>query len=235
MGRVIKLIDNPDSIEAVQYTLLEEMVYTRDGESTTMQKASEIKQQIEKLLSEAKNKAEDIVQKANLEAAEIRDQALEAGYKAAAEEMEEKLAPLSELLNEALQDIASLKNSILARAEHDMVQLTIAMAEKLLCREMKQHPDAIVDIVKQAIKTAENKAEITIRISARDHAVLKQHMSQLIQHIRETGAGEEQAVSIRIVEDSDLTPGGCVVETNTNLIDMSLETRMEALDQLISI
>jgi len=240
MGRIIKLEDNPESIETIDYTPLaqepEPSIHARDEETATVYKVSEMKRQMEELISAAKDEAEGIVQKANAEAAEIKEQASKSGYEAGQEaglrEMKAKIDNISEAFRKGLEDTASIKQNILAQAEDEIVKLTIAIAEKLLCSELKQSPDTIVPIISEAIKAAQSDSSITVRINPDDHATLKQNMGKLMEYLDEATVGEKEAPSIRLIEDRDLTSGGCIVETDTNLIDMSFETRMKSLQQL---
>lgn len=168
-----------------------------------------------------------------LEADVVREKAFQAGYEAgqetAAKEIQDAIdsqRTLHEALKKALEDITSLKDAILDQAEGDILQLVTAIAKKLVCRELRQNPDTIVAVVKEAIKTARTGDEIIIRIHPDDYATLEQHLDELRQSLERAGG---DGVAIRIASSPELTPGGCIVETDTNLIDMSLEMRMESL------
>jgi flagellar biosynthesis/type III secretory pathway protein FliH len=242
MGKIIKVTENPDSVATIEYTPLGEeaalSVSIGREEVVTVRGVSDVKQRIQQLIREAEDKAEEIIREANLEAAEIRDQALKAGYETgqetAVKEVRERIDSISRAFGEGLEGIASLKGSILARAEDDMVRLAIAIAEKLLCRELREHPDTIAIIVKEAIKTAEDKTEIIVKVNPDDYTTLKRYMGQLMEHINGANAGKRQNAPIKIIEDPDMTSGGCIVETETSIVDMSVEARMTAVDQLIS-
>jgi flagellar biosynthesis/type III secretory pathway protein FliH len=233
MGRIIKLEDNPESIETIDYTPLaqepEPSVHARDEETAIVYKVSEMKRQMEELISAARDEAEGIVQQANAEAAEIKEQASKSGYDAGQEaglrEMKAKMDDISEAFRKGLEDIASIKQDILAQAEGEIVKLTIAIAEKLLCSELEQSPDTIVPIIGEAIRAAQSVSAITVRINPDDHATLKQNMGKLMEYLDEARVGEREIPSIQLIEDRDLTPGGCIVETDTNLTRESSQSR----------
>jgi len=234
--RVIKSKDNSYSIKTIEYVPLDVQQIPLSGGPPRTRVAN---QEIDKLISEAKDRAEDIIQKAHLEAVNIKEEALqaghEAGYEAAINEMHKAVDSISMAFKSGLEDIASLKDRILSQAEDDIVQLTIAIARKLVCRELEQHPDTIVAIVKEAVKVATRHAvsvhgkEITIEVHPDDYITLEQYISQLMEHVSSAGTAARHAVPIRIEENSALTPGGCVVMTDTNLIDMSFEARVESI------
>ena len=196
------------------------------------------REQIEALVSEAKYRAEEIIHQARLDADNIRDKAFQSGYEsgqdAAIKEIREAMEPASQLFKNGLEELASLKNDLLRKAEGDIIQLTLSVAKKLACVELKQNPDAIVAVVKEAIKAAKDSArdsEITIRIHPGDRAVLEQYMGELVEHLKNFSFGvtEASAGKLRLEDDPDMTPGGCVVVTDTSIIDMTFESRAESI------
>lgn len=173
-----------------------------------------------------------------LEATRVREKAFQSGYEAGqgaaikeTQDIVDSHLSLHEALKTGLLDMASLKDMILNQAEDDILQLVIAIAKKLVCRELKQHPDTIIDVVEKALKAVKAKEEIIIRIHPDDFLILEQHMGDLKQSLEHIGMDN---VSIRIEEAPELTQGGCIIETDTNLIDMSLEVRMESVFSMLS-
>ncbi len=172
-----------------------------------------------------------------LEITGVKERAFQAGYEAgqgaAIKEMQDTVDSELELhktRRKALEGLASLKDTILSQAEGDIIQLVIEIARKLVCRELKQHPDAIVAVIKKAIKASRIEEEITIKIHPDDYTILEQYMSELKESLGRIGRDN---VSVRIEEAPELAPGGCVIETDTNLVDMSLETRMESVFSML--
>jgi flagellar biosynthesis/type III secretory pathway protein FliH len=235
MSKIIKSKDTPNSecpIEAVEYIPLKEEL----SSFASVEAIAELKQRMER--DERSFALCSMLYALRfLEAAEVREKALQAGYAEAKEEAAKEMQKmvnsqitLHNALEKCLQELASLKDSILDQAEGDIVQLAIAIAKKLVCRELKQHPDTIAAVVREAIKAARSGDEIKIRMHPDDCSTLEQYMGELKQSLEDIGRDN---VSIRIEEAPELTPGGCVVETDINLIDMSLEERMESLFSML--
>ena len=235
MGKVIKPQYSQCAVEAMHYRPFEKArpgIGGAGGSGEVIQERTpETTRKADEIIREAEHRAEDIVQKAHLEATDIRDRASQSGYEEgrseAVEEARAAMDSISNALREALDDLACLKDKILHQAEDDVVHLTTAIAKKLVCRELEQHPDAIVSIVRAALKAARSSSQITIKVSHDDLNVLNQYMSQLMEHISESS-------ELSVEGDPTVRPGGCIVETDTNLIDMSLEARMESIDSALS-
>jgi len=243
MNRIIKSgsKDEDHSIKPVEYIPLGEgkpplSDYANIMQTTSINRMSGATRQTESRMGEVKIIAEEILQQANAEAISIKERAFQSGYQSgwetAVKEIQMVTDSIFRAFRKGLDDIVSLKDDILGQAENDIVQLSTGIAKKLVCIELKQHPDIIVSIVKEAIKLVKNREEITIKIHPDDYGTLKQHLSEVMTQLNESNAGPQQDVPIRLEEDPTLTPGGCIVETDTGLIDMSFEARMESIDEL---
>jgi flagellar biosynthesis/type III secretory pathway protein FliH len=226
MDRIIKSEDRSHSIENIRYLPFEE----RASHSNALDELPPEKiLEIQNLISDAEAKAEDILKKAHHEADNIREKAYSSGYEDGQEkafkEMQGKIDSIHNVFKKGIEDIASLKQRILSKSENDIVRLATAIAKRLACRELQQHPDTIVAIVKEAIETVRGEDKIVIEVHPDDHAILTQYMDEL----RENPEGPV----IRMEANPEVNPGGCIVVADTGLTDMSLEARMDSIDQLL--
>jgi flagellar biosynthesis/type III secretory pathway protein FliH len=226
MDRIIKSEDRSHSIENIRYPPFEEI----SSHSNVLDELPPEKiREIQNLISDAKDEAEDIIQKAHHEADNIREKAYKSGYEDGQEkafkEMQERIDSIHNIFRKGIEDIASVKQRILSQSENDIVRLATAIAKRLACRELQQHPDTIVAIVKEAIKTVGGEDKVVIEVHPDDHAILTQYMDEL----RENPEGPV----IRMEANPEVKPGGCIVVADTGLIDMSLEERMDSIDQLL--
>ncbi len=179
----------------------------------------------------AQKSAEEIIQSAKSSADEIRKNAYESGYQEgqkAAKESAEKAIKSAELLFEnGLKELISIKDKILDQAEDDIIQLIIEISKKLVCRELSQNPESIITIIKESIKSAKIGNEIIIKINPKDLKILQEHGIELIEHFKSLTFGK--SIDLKIEEDQKLSQGGCMIITDTNILDMTFETRLESL------
>jgi flagellar biosynthesis/type III secretory pathway protein FliH len=226
MDRIIKSEDRSYSIENIRYMPFEEGASRSNAlNELPPEKLLEIRN----LINDAKDEAEEIIQKAHHEADNIREKACKSGYEDGQEkafkEMQERMDSIHNVFKKGIEDIASLKQRILSQSENDIVRLATAIAKRLACRELQQHPDTIVAIVKEAIKTVGGEDKVVIEVHPDDHAILTKYMDEL----RENPEGPV----IRLEANPEVKPGGCIVVADTGLTDMSLEARMDSIDQLL--
>lgn len=188
------------------------------------------------ILMSAKQSAEKIIEEAKSSADEIKKNAFELGYqegqKLAKESAKEAINRAELLFENGLREIASIKDKILDQAEDGIIQLIIEISKKLVCRELSENPETIITIIKESIKSAKIGNEIVIKINPNDLKVFEEHGIELIEHFKSLTFGK--SVDLRVEEDSELSQGGCMVITNTNILDMTFETRLESLISAIS-
>jgi flagellar assembly protein FliH len=98
-------------------------------------------------------------------------------------------------------------------------ELVLAIARQFVRRELSREPGEIVRVVREAL-AALPSADATIRISLHpeDAALVNEHLKP-----------ESVAHSVRIVEDLAMSRGGARVETDTSVVDASVEARFGAI------
>ncbi len=236
MDRIIKSEDRSHSVESIRYLPFEERAsHSNASDELPPEKILEI----QNLIRDAKDEAEDIIQKAHHEADNVREKAYNSGYEDGQEkafnEVQEKIDSVHNVLKKGIEDIASLKHQILSQSEGDIVRLATAIAKRLACRELQQHPDTIVAIVQESIKAVGGEGKIVIQVHPDDHAILTQYGVRKLAsaNVDELRENPEEPV-IRIEANPNLKPGGCIIVTDTSLTDMSLEARMDSIDQLLT-
>lgn len=108
---------------------------------------------------------------------------------------------------------------------HEFIQLALEFANALSQAHLSIHPEAITDIVEQAIQSLP-------AISQPAHLILNPDDLKLI---RELAGDRLQNDGWRLSSDQHLRPGGCRIETAKNLLDASYESRWEAITQELKI
>lgn len=186
-------------------------------------------------LGTVRAEAAKIVQQAHQQAEQIRRQAEVAGRKAAQEAaekvLEEKVGKRMQTLLPALdQLIGQLNDSkaeLLARWHQSAVQVASAMAARIVRRELARDPTIVLDLVTEALRMATGTAEISVHINPTDYA----HLGAQINSLANTLA---QLTPSQIVADSDVSPGGCRIETKYGEIDMQIESQLRRIEEELS-
>lgn len=164
---------------------------------------------------DARQAAERLLQQAQQEADRIRAQAV-------AEGRERGLAAVTELLASARAAASRAR----ASSAVELRVLAVRIAEKILGRELALRPDAVVDVVAEALAAAGTARQVVILCHPDDLAALERGRPRLLER-----ASRAQVVQLRAAPNVER--GGCIVETDLATIDARLSTQLDAVERAL--
>src|SRR6185436_15287526 len=95
-----------------------------------------------------------------------------------AEGKNEGAAELSEVVAKASQRLKQIEAQVVPQLK----DLALAIARKILGKELEFHPDAVVEIIKQALsEKARQRREIFLRVNPDDLHILRERKAELIE------------------------------------------------------
>jgi flagellar assembly protein FliH len=128
--------------------------------------------------------------------------------------------PVIERLGHAIQDLAALRPRLRRQAEADTLQLALAIARRVLRRELAIDPEALHGLVLAALE----------KVDAREICRVRVHPSQaaaVSAWLRQASAGQ----TIEVVADPASEPGAAVFETERGDLDASIETQLQEIER----
>ncbi len=125
----------------------------------------------------------------------------------------------------ALARAALERDRILAAAEREVAALALAVARKVLGRELRLEREAVIDLAATALAEARTRRKVVLRVSPADAPAI---------HASEGRLGALLArAHLQIREDASLAPGDAVVDTEAGRIDARVETQLASLGRAI--
>jgi type III secretion protein L len=174
---------------------------------------------------EANDEARQIIEKAQTYADELRlDVETEAELLRENAYQEGKGKALLEMTKNLI-DSREIRDKTLSETEHDILSLSVKLAEKIIGREIKTDRATIVDIVSNALRNAKRQDKLTIRVSQTDYSTVQEKFVELSQSSRTS--------YVDIVPDPRVTLGGCIIESEVGTIDARLETQLRVLEKAL--
>jgi type III secretion protein L len=147
------------------------------------------------------------------ECEEIKEKAFKEGYDEGFKEWAEHLAKFEKQL-EALHK----------EMQQAIIPIALKAAKKIVGREIELSEDAIVDIVASNLKVVAQHKKITIYVNKKELDILEQNKPRLRDLF-------ENLESLSIRPREDITPGGCVIETEIGIINAQLDHRWRILEK----
>ena len=136
-----------------------------------------------------------------------------AGFEAGGQRVEAMLRRLAATIDE----LTTLRRSMMAQAEREMVELALAIARRVVLREVSIDRDLVVTIARVALERL-GGTSATIRLHPDDHAAVTAQLGEAWAGLR-----------VRIVPDDGVRRGGCKVESDCGFVDASIDAQFEQI------
>ena len=167
--------------------------------------------------------AKDVISKAKEDAAAFME---ETKQKAAALEEEAKNRGYQEGLqtfNEHILFFESRLKEMETNFQSAVLPLALKAAKKIVGEQFALKPDTIVDIVINTLKSVSQSTQIKIIINPEDHKYLEEKKEEIRSRI-------DHLDTLLIEERASIEPGGCIIETESGIINATLENQWRAIE-----
>lgn len=182
----------------------EEKIIPAEDFSTLME-ASE-------LLLHAKKDAISYKQEVEKECNQLREQAKEQGFNQGLETFNEHLIEFDKQLR-----------SMRLNLQQQIIPLALKAAKKIVGEQLHLHPETIVEIVLQTLTPVTQNRKFIIYVNKADKELLETEKTKIKELL-------EQVQTLIIQERSDIAPGGCIIETESGIINATIENQWRALE-----
>ena len=162
----------------------------------------------------------EVPQIGEAELATARQKGFEDGMRRGREETAAQLQQTLDQLGETLRELALLKRKIRNEAEQELVQLSLAIARRILYRELATDPEAIHGIVHAALQKLQNREIVRVRVYPAAAMAVRAAFERL-----------PNAVAVEIVADTGLATGAILFETALGELDASIETQLQEIQR----
>jgi flagellar assembly protein FliH len=131
-----------------------------------------------------------------------------------------ELQPVLERLARSIQEIANLRARLRREAESDVVQLALAIARRVLRREIGADPDALRGLVVAALEKLQGQEISRVKVHPSHAAMVKASLQQL-----------SSGGMVEVLSDSSRELGSVVFETARGNLDASVDTQLQEIER----
>jgi flagellar assembly protein FliH len=151
---------------------------------------------------------------------EARQQGFQEGQAAGRQSLAGQVEAMQLKLARSIEELTGSRLRCRREAEKDAVALALAVARRILHRELTVAPDALLGLVKAAFDKMEAREVHQVRVSRQDSAMLRQFFEQM---------GLPQRVEV--IADPALAAGGVIIESSRGLLDASVDTQLAEIER----
>lgn len=170
----------------------------------------------QELLEATKKDCEAYRKEIEEECEKLRQEAKDKGFEEGSQAWSEQLANLS-------KEGKDLKEQM----REAIVPLAIASIKKIIGKELETRPETIVSIITESLKKLTQSKQILIQVNPADVPVIEQSRPDLKKIV-------EYAETFIIAPKEEVAQGGCVIETESGIINAQLDVQLAALEKAFS-
>jgi flagellar assembly protein FliH len=191
--------------------------------------------------TQAEGEANEIIDKARLDArnieSEIKDketrillearkrgyqEGWEEGYTKGSEEVKRLVERVQVILNATIDK----RNEIFVETEQQIINLVLLIARKVIKVISENQKNVVINNVVQALRKLKSRGDVAIRVNIADIDLTTEHKKSFIDMV-------EGVKSIKILEDSTVDRGGCIIETDFGSIDARISSQLHEIEERI--
>lgn len=153
----------------------------------------------------------------------VREEAYRKGFaegEAKGRKAEAKFESLNRALAETIAQLSSYKAELRASAERDMLELSIAIARRVLRREINVDPHALEGIVAACLDRINAQELTAVRVHPFHAEALREQMGRLCP-----------GANVNIEADATLAMGSVIFETVRGAFDGSVDSQLEEVER----
>lgn len=150
---------------------------------------------------------------------QAREEGMQAGYQAgkkqAAQESAAERQRLYSLIDAFGQELIKIDQSI----AQDVLALTMELARKMIGQALQVSPELLLPVIEAALRQLPATTQsLRLKLHPQDAVWVREHFTN-----------QPAQVKWEIVEDSQIEPGGCLVESGGCEVDATLATRWQRI------
>ena len=148
------------------------------------------------------------------------------GYDAAEKKFNAEVAKLKDQTAKYFKQLETSKKDMINGLEHILLKFCVELTKKIVACELTTNPDIVLAAIKKSLAMIADRDNILIRVAPGD---------------METASGNKDFLStvterlehVRIEEDSRISKGGCIIESNSGMVDARLGVQLDEVETLV--
>jgi flagellar assembly protein FliH len=179
------------------------------------------REEANRLRSEAEKQAAEVLAEAEERVRAAEAQAREEAAKAVARQAEQTVRELVQVLQD---DLAQGLRERWQELEREAGRLCIELAESILRRKIAEDDQIVVETVRAGLGRMSSARDITVRVSPEAEGVLERARESL-------RADLPASVSLTVIADEAISPGGALLTSSHGEMDLRLESQLARLKE----
>lgn len=149
-------------------------------------------------------------------------QGYQEGYEQAKTDIEAQWQGIMAEANQMLEHAYKMRESIIQEAEPFLVELSCAIAEKIIGHQLENTPELALKLIRKSLSRRREQGVITLCVSPGQLAFVQAAREELALVI-------DSQAELRILPDAQVKDHGCVIRSSFGSIDARIDTQLEEI------
>lgn len=208
------------------------VVVSKSAEESIRSAIKAAEKAAENAAEKAEEKAKKIISNAIALSEQIKKDAFDKGYNEGMQQAQKAGEEMLELnrreFSGFLSDMRKSCEEKIAQVENSVLELSCAIAEKIVNITLEKNDIVFVGLIKKAVRQLGACEKFTIRVGQREY---DRYFGEGCQWLMD----ELDSAPFKVIRDSEIKDGGCVIESEDGTIDASADTQLEKAAKLLGI
>jgi flagellar assembly protein FliH len=139
----------------------------------------------------------------------------------------QKIFPKLNFINQAVSEIEKYKTIIYKNAEKKILDLSLAISRKIILNEVLINKDIVLAVLRESLKKIMNDEKVTVKLNHDDLQFINENKDVLKDIYFKNN-------TVKFVEDNDVEIGGCLIETDSGVIDGRIESQLNVIEESVA-
>lgn len=148
------------------------------------------------------------------------------GYSRAEDAVREQYANLIANAKSIIEQAGFIKQQTILEAEPFLIELSCAIAEKIIGRQLTVEPEWIVDSIRKVLQRKREQGVISLCVSPSQFAFIQDAREELMLSI-------DSQAELQVLPDPSVNDYGCVVRSSFGSIDARIDTQLEEIKEAL--
>jgi flagellar assembly protein FliH len=131
-----------------------------------------------------------------------------------------ELQPVLDRLGQALATLSTLRWRIRTEAEGDLLKLAVAIARRVLHRELTLDPESIEGLIRVALEKLQSRELCRVRVHPDQEAAIRSSLERF-----------SNSEKVELIADSSMQCGDVLFETAHGNLDASIESQLREIER----
>ncbi len=137
-------------------------------------------------------------------------------------QQEKKFRHIMDTMKSLIEELKKRKEEVVRDSERDIVDLSLALASKIIHQEVRKDPSLVAGVLRDILKDLNVLDGVKVVLSPVDYLFIQENEGRILKEIKNIG-------NIRFETDPKMEVGGVVVDTGFSIIDARVGEQLSAL------